>query len=193
MAYSKLGFIDADGHGLPPFSIGRDDDKRVSLKKFLSRQSVFKHVYCQSVVLKTDYKSSPVEFRQLEQVADVVFFAEFATHCQNIVSVGETLCSYRIHPEAASLRNISTETALEEWEAMRLVASMISEPRWQAKIREWKQRCLFAARAKVKLQKREHADLKSRAVAQVGEAFWKLGCAAVWLRDYKNDISGVNG
>jgi glycosyltransferase involved in cell wall biosynthesis len=193
MAFSGLTFIDEQGAVLKTCAASAGRPRTLSRNRFLRRQAELRHVYCQSVVLKTARMPSPVRYRtDWRQAADVVLFSEWAVLCNRIVEVREPLCRYRIHPVSTTSGNLSSLEAwvLEEWRAMQRVAALIDEAwpvRW---LRRQRLKCIFAARSRVKMsqvgqtQPAYAREIGERARATVGEIPWRLGGAAVRVRDY---------
>lgn len=194
MAFSGLTFIDATGAVMKPRG-GRSPRgwRTLSRRRFLRRQAELRHVYCQSVVLKTARLPSPVRYRtDWLQAADVVLFSEWALHCSRIVEVREPLCRYRVHPVSATGSNITNLEAwvLEEWRAMRAVSDLLGGTGPGRQLFELKLKCIFAARSRVKMgvvgqaQPAYAREIAERVRATVGEIPWRIGCAAVKLREY---------
>ena len=73
---------------------------------------------------------------------------------------------------------------------MQRVAALIDEPRIARLLRNLKLKCIFAARSRVKMSVVGHAqpayarEIAERVRATVGEIPWRLGCAAVKLREF---------
>src|ERR1043165_2510976 len=60
--------------------IGGENSRRLGLREFLEMQSELKAIQLHSVVLKTDFKKSAVDFPlDFPQLGDVIFHAKFAT------------------------------------------------------------------------------------------------------------------
>ncbi len=194
MGYCLLQFIDEQGRKLPPFREEnvRRDPVRLPLRKFLEHQADLKHLYCQSVILKTARLPTPIYFQSdWLQAADVVFFSEWALHCEALFEVAEPLCLYRMHPQSATGGNILNLKAwvMEEWRAMRTVAKMMPPSPFQDWLGAHRRRCIFAARSRVKEQQMsgpqpEYArQIRAAAVQTAGPFHWWLGAGAVALRD----------
>lgn len=183
MVYSALRFINAEGqqlgfHGRPA------KDRFVSRDEFLKNQSCLRHVYCQSVVLKTNRQPVPIQFRDMKQACDVIFYSEWAALCSQIISIGAVLCSYRLHDRAASIRNgCSPEAANEEWIAMRRAAQLRNLSWPQSYLLLWKQRVQHAARCWVKCQNSNDPTVLEEAKQRVGSIAFELGGVAVSVRD----------
>lgn len=193
MVFSGLTFIDETGAVMKRYRVRTKGGwRKLSRRRFLRHQAELRHVYCQSVVLKTNRLPSPVRYRtDWRQAADVVLFSEWALHCSRIVQVMEPLCRYRVHPVSATGTNIENLEAwvLEEWRAMRLVSDLRGGNLLDRQFLELKLKCIFAARSRVKMAvvgptRPDYArEIGQRTKAIVGEIPWRLGCAAVTMRD----------
>jgi hypothetical protein len=194
MAYSWLQFIDQEGNKLLPVRRElKPDPKTVPLRKFLENQADLRHLYCQSVILKTDRLPPPIYFQSdWKQAADVVFFAEWALHCERIIEVPEPLCLYRMHPQSATGGNILNLSAwvMEEWRAMQTVARWIPESPFLDWVGAHRRRCIFAARSRVKEQQMRKSlpaysrQIRKAAIETSGFFHWSLGVGAVALRNF---------
>ena len=192
MAFSRLSIIDESGKIVSEEFASKKPSLRVwAIPKFLARQSELRHVYCQSVLLKTVRKPSPVNFEtDWLQAADVVFFAEWARLTGLVVEIQEPLCLFRVHSGSFTSGNMFhlDRWVMEEWRAMQRVAALIDEPRIARLLRNLKLKCIFAARSRVKMSVVGHAqtayarEIAERVRATVGEIPWRLGSAALKLR-----------
>ncbi len=193
LAHCALEFIDESGQPLPPLPSRRPGTpKTLTTRQFLRRQSELRHVYCQSVILRTARQPMPIHLRpDWRLAADVVFFSEWATYCERIVVVPEPLCRYRVHSSSTTggVMHQLDAWVLEEWRAMRVVADLMElrgASRW---LHHQKQKCIFAARSRVKMQQMKashpgYAEEIKRASREItGPLHWKLGSLAVAVRD----------
>jgi glycosyltransferase involved in cell wall biosynthesis len=194
MAFSGHVFIRDDGS--PTQQIGRvpgKDAHELSVRQFLDMQADLKSIQLHSAVLKTDFKNMPVQFRtDLPQLGDVIFHAQFATHCSQIWADPEVLCQVRIHAGSATNRNMLNINAwvLDEWRAMQMVLDIMREKHMSSTFRCLKSRLLFAARSQVKVQTvksryPEYAqEIVKEAKKRTGAIAWSTGGAIVALRDF---------
>src|SRR5690606_29360936 len=132
----------------------------------------------------------PVKFRtDLPQLGDVIFHAEFASHCGEIWATPRVMCQVRIHSDSASTKNLKNVNAWvrDEWKAMLLVHSMMRERAFTGLFSEQKLQLLFAARSRVKMKmvkplSSEYAEEIARlAKDQIGEAKWLAAIVIVAL------------
>ena len=193
LAYCGLTLINERDEVTRPYLGPKGHQPMVlSRERFLAQQSELNNVYCQTVLLRTAYQPPPIHFLAgWQQAADVVFFAEWAMHCEKIVAVPEPLCRYRQHPASASGANSANLQAwvLEEWRAMQTVSALISESDFRRWLRRQKLKCVFGARSRVKMKQMqpqnpayaEDIGIATRTI--VSPLHWILGGAAVVLRD----------
>lgn len=169
-----------------------DKPRRLSLSEFLAMQSELKSIQLHSVVLKTDFKKSPVDFPlDFLQLGDVIFHAEFATHCSEIWAIPDILSQVRIHEGAATARNMMNMKAwvTDEWRAMQLINGLMRERNLSSWSHDQKLKLLFSARSYVKSQLVRDARLEySREIAQQARTttsnfHWAAARAVVALRD----------
>ena len=194
LAFTGIHVIDETGRVTQPYPRVRGAAwRRLTLREFLVRQMELRHVYCQSVVLKTARRPAPVRFRVegWRQAVDVMFFAEWALHGESIIEVREPLCLYRLHSISITGGNLGDLDAwvMEEWRAMLEVQSLLGD----APARRWftsqKLKCIFAARSRVKMSltrasNPEYArEIGRRTREVVGPLAWCAGGLAVFVRD----------
>jgi glycosyltransferase involved in cell wall biosynthesis len=194
MAFAGHVFIRDDGS--PTEQIGRVPGKyahELSVRQFLDMQADLKSIQLHSAVLKTNFQKIPVQFRtDLPQLGDVIFHAQFATHCSQIWADPEILCQVRIHSGSATNRNMLNINAwvLDEWRAMQMVLAIMRENNMSSMLRRLKSQFLFAARSKVKVQtvKPRYPDyaeeISKEARKRTGAIAWGIGGAIVALRDF---------
>ncbi|MBI2925098.1 MAG: glycosyltransferase family 2 protein [Verrucomicrobia bacterium] len=195
---SALGYchhedIDASGAVTGPEKRRPTGPARVVPKKdFLARQAELATVLLPGVMFKTDFRPPHCEFRDLPQIADCLFLAEWATHCEQIIEVPDYLCQYRLHPFNATGLNIHNLQSwlLDEWRVMQTVLPWIDEPAPRHWLRRQKLKCLFAARSCVKVDmvqasRPEYAQEIRRTLRQkVSPLHAVAGRLAVSLRDF---------
>jgi glycosyltransferase involved in cell wall biosynthesis len=154
MAYCGHKFIRDDGSSMGRVStFGESSPRQLSLREFLTRQSELKSIQVHSVLLKTCFRSLPVQFRtDFPQLGDILFHAELAPHCSEIWALPKVLCTVRTHDAAASNKNIRNLDAwvIDEWRAMQIIYNLMREHRIATWSRKLKLDLLFAARTHVK-------------------------------------------
>ncbi|MGC8886846.1 MAG: glycosyltransferase family 2 protein [Verrucomicrobiia bacterium] len=203
MAYSRFELIDCNGQKLPPwwFIDYKDNGappREVSRPKLLDKQSRMQTVLVPAAIIKTCGKAIPCSFKtDMPQVADVVFYAELAGHCNKILEVREVLCQYRIHPQNTTSQNVGklAELSAEEWKAMQIIASLYRENRISNFLRLCKLKALHGARTEVCLNKTDlnnkiKTEIRTTLIQRVGLFFWLLGFSAVRIRDVYWRLSG---
>ena len=155
-------------------------------------QSELKALGLHAVVLKTDFKASPVQFAlDFPQLGDVVFHSQFASRCSELWGTPEILCQIRSHGAAATTRNMMNLQAFvkDEWRAMQLANQLLRERGMGAWSHEQKVKLLFAARARVKSQivKPMNApyagEIAHEAKNTTSLLHWAAAIAVVALRD----------
>ena len=164
----------------------------IAVKKFIAAQTELRNFYFPSVLLKTAGQPSPCQFHlDLPQLADQLFWAEWAAQTEQVVEVPEILCQYRIHAESGTQRNVSSlqSWVSDEWRVMQLIARLLGETGFRRWLRRQKLQTLFAARSQVKIRMvkptaPEFAAEIRRVTREVVSPWqWGLGGLAVRLRD----------
>ncbi len=193
LAHSQFTPIDAAGRLADPhFVAGTGPAQELSLRQFLGRQAELQHVYIQTALFKTNRQPPPVHFQDgWQQAADVLFFAEHASHCTRLVTLPQALVRFRIHAGSATGRSVKNVGVFvgEEWRVMTEIARMIREGAAAHWLRLQKLRCIFAARTQVKIQRfsREApevvGDVATLGRQLAGPVAWALGGLAVMVRD----------
>jgi glycosyltransferase involved in cell wall biosynthesis len=193
LAFTGLRVIDENGAVTRDYPQVRGPACRLlTRRQFLTRQMELRHVYCQSVLLKTARQPAPVRFREdWTQAADVLFFSEWAMHCERIVEVRQPLCRYRLHSASITGGNLSKLDAwvMEEWRAMRAVQDLLPDQGASWWIRRQKLKAIFAARSRVKMDWVGPVDpmyareIGRRTRQTVGPGIWLLAGLAVRVRD----------
>jgi glycosyltransferase involved in cell wall biosynthesis len=167
--------------------------KQISVQNFIADRAELKPFYFPSVLLKTDGQPSPCQFRlDMPQLADMVFWAEWASHCERIFELPMALCQYRLHggSDTAKNKNHLQSWVLDEWRAMRLISERLGLTPAKRSVFEQKLKIIFAARTRVKIKtaatlENEFARLLPKiALPITGRIYWHLGCAAVAARDF---------
>jgi glycosyltransferase involved in cell wall biosynthesis len=193
MAFSGHVFVREDGaETAQRGGISGEKARQLSLREFLEMQSELKSIQLHSVVLKTDFKKSPVAFPlDFPQVGDVIFHADFATHCSEIWADPEILTQVRMHEGAATARNMMNIQAwvMDEWRTMQHVNGLLRERGLASWKHQQKLKLLFAARSrvKVKMVKGLNAgyaqEIVERTKATTSSLHWAAAGAVVELRD----------
>ena len=121
-------------------------------------------------VYKTNFKTLPCQFRMdMPILADVVFYAEFGKHCQQIVKVHDTLTQYRWHGTNTSCELMPgiQPLVLDEWKTMQLVEALRGQTGF---VRSCKLKGLFGVRSGIKARRiRQLGNLKySREIVTAG-------------------------
>lgn len=172
--------------------------RRVPLNEFLGRQASLATVLLPGVVLKTDYQPPVCLFRDLPQVADGLFLAEWAVMTGEVIEIPEFLCQYRLHPFNASSRHMYDleHFLVDEWRLAHMVLSWIREPWLKHAIRRLKLRCLLAARAQVKIDMMRKLrppyalELRRKQLELAGPLAGIIGWLAVRSRDNLRRLTG---
>jgi glycosyltransferase involved in cell wall biosynthesis len=193
MAFCGHVFVTEDGTPTAQRNeIAARKPKQFSLAEFLRMQSELKAVGLHALILKSDFKPSPVQFRlDFPQIGDVVFHSEFAMHCSEIWGIPEILCQIRTHGAAATTRNMMNLQAFvtDEWRTMELVKDLMRQRHISSWFHEQKLRLLFAARARVKSNivrtvNPAYAKEIARAAKEATSGLhWAAASAVVKLRD----------
>ena len=200
LAYSAYEVIDHTGQPLKggdlvnPFPVVPGGTPRlIPRQTFVASQADLRTVCLPAVIMKTCCERLPVEFRtDFIQCADAVFYAELATHCEQIVEVPAALCQYRRHEYTTTSRNRMQPAAVieDEWKAMRAASALLDKTGLSAWLWNFRQRCLLAGTSRVMLGGEGDVTTDYRAeVVQSTRAItgffaWHLGNLAVALRDF---------
>lgn len=128
-------------------------DRSVSLNNFLGPQAELASVLLPGVILKTDYQPPVCLFRDMPQVADGLFLAEWAALTGRVCEIGDYLCQYRLHPYSASARHMYDLQSFvkDEWLLAETILSWIREPMLARILRRSKLQALLGARMQVKI------------------------------------------
>jgi glycosyltransferase involved in cell wall biosynthesis len=199
LCYSFHETIDADGKVIGPLRRSATGPTRELQKiELLARQSELNTVLLPGVLFKSNFQAAPCQFREMPQVADLVFIAEWAARSEGLWEIPEYLCQYRWHPLNTTSKNIRSVEywLLDEWRAMQLILPLMEEGAVAHAVRARKLLFLFAARSfdKVQIMKRSapeySAEIKKRAREIVPMHYWLLGRMAIYTRDFLRLISG---
>ena len=161
-------------------------------KEFIAAQADLRTICLPAVLMKTNRAPLPVAFHtHFIQCADAVFYAELAASCEAIIEVPSALCEYRRHEHSTTSRNRRDPAAViaDEWQAMVVASALLEKSGLGAWLWNFRQRCLLAARSRVKRAQssdetphhRREIDRATRAIT--GPWAGMLGNLAVALRD----------
>ena len=173
--------------------------RRVPLNEFLGPQSELATVLLPGVILKTDFQDPVCLFRDLPQVADGLFLAEWAARTGGVVEVPEYLCQYRVHPFNASSRHMYDLKCFveDEWEVSWSVFNWFQESAFAHARRALKLRLLQSARMQVKIDMMDRLRpefakvIRGRRRELVGAPATALGWTVVRLRDALRRFNGL--
>ena len=121
--------------------------------EFIATQADLRTICLPAVLMKTNREALPVKFRtNFIQCADAVFYAELASACEKIIEVPAALCQYRRHEHTTTSRNRREPGAViaDEWQAMVAASALLENSGVGAWLWNFRQRCLLAARSRVK-------------------------------------------
>jgi hypothetical protein len=158
---------------------------------FLTRKAEIANQAFSGSLLKTNHQAAPCKFRMdMPILADMIFWAEWGSHCDRIVQVDQALCKYRWHGENTTTSAMPGIQALvlDEWRVMETNEKLRGKT--PGIIRRFKLRGLFAVRTGVKAKRiRQQNNLNySREIVQEGKRIagplaWLMGQAVVEARD----------
>lgn len=147
---------------------GESETQRV--EDFLREKAEISNQAFSGSLLKTAYQKSPCQFRlDLPILADVVFWAEWGSHCKRILRLHEPLAQYRWHGSNGTT-NFAPQLQsliLDEWKVMQMLEKLRgASPNY---IRQFKLRGLFAVRSGIKAKRfRQNENLLySRQIVRV--------------------------
>ena len=122
-------------------------------KEFIASQADLRTICLPAVLMKTNRVPLPVEFHtHFIQCADAVFYAELASACEAVIEVPSALCEYRRHEHTTTSLNRRKPAAViaDEWQAMVTASALLGKSGLGAWLWGFRQRCLLAARSRVK-------------------------------------------
>ena len=164
-------------------------------KEFIASQADLHTICLPAVLMKTNRESMPVEFyTHFIQCADAVFYAELAAACEAVIEVPAALCQYRRHEHTTTSRNRREPGAViaDEWQAMVAASALLEKSGLSAWLWNFRQRCLLAARSRVKL--RQSADETPHYRQEIEQATRALtGPWAAMLGNLAVALRGVSG
>lgn len=163
----------------------------VPVKDYLRQRGEIANQAIASTLFKTNYQSSPCLYRMdMPILADMVFYAEFAPHCRQIVKVNAALAQYRWHGTNETHTRMPGIQALvlDEWKTMQIAEALCGDSGF---VRRCKLKGLFGVRAGIKAKRiREMGNLKySREIATAGREIsglplWLAAQCVVHARDF---------
>ncbi|MDB6065696.1 MAG: hypothetical protein JWR26_1904 [Pedosphaera sp.] len=193
LIYCQTELIDENDHVIsqPRFD-PTSTPLNVSVKEFVAAQTELRKFYFPCVLLKTSAQPSPCQFHpDIPQLADQLFWAEWAAQSDWVAEIGEILCQYRFHPGNDTKRNMSSlqSWVLDEWRVMQLICQLLGETGLHRWLRQQKLKILFSARSHVKIKQVKAnspefaAEIRRVTRETVSAWHWHAGGLAVWLRD----------
>ncbi|MCS7336763.1 MAG: glycosyltransferase [Verrucomicrobiae bacterium] len=160
-------------------------DKFLRLKAEIGNQA-----FC-ATLLKTAYEPAPCKFRlDMPILGDMVFWAEWGTHCKKIVTVNLPLAKYRWHGrnETVSLAPNIQSLIVDEWRTMQICESLRGHR--AGPVRWFKLKGLLAVRSGIKAKRFQQLGnpAYAREIVRVargitGPVPWVLGQVLVQLRE----------
>ena len=154
--------------------------EEVPVEDYLQQKGEIANQALGGTIYKTDFQKAPCQFRlDMPILADVVFYAQWGAHCQNIVKVNEALAQYRWHGtnQSCELMPGIQPLVLDEWKTMQLVEALRGDTGW---VRSCKLKGLFGVRSGIKARRiRQLGDLKySREIVAAGR---KISGLPLWF------------
>jgi len=154
----------------------------IAIADYLRQKGEISNQAIAGTLLKTNYQAAPCQYRMdMPILADMVFYAEFAKHCQQIVKIHDALVQYRWHGNNETNARMPgiQPLVLDEWKTMQLVEALRGE---SGLVRRCKLKGLFGVRTGIKARRiRQMGNLKySREIVAAGREIsgWPLWLAA---------------
>jgi glycosyltransferase involved in cell wall biosynthesis len=191
LAYCQPEFMDDSDQPVSGPQVLAGDTREMAAQEFIVQRAELRPIYFPGILLKTDTQPAPVTFRMdMPQLADQLFWAEWAAHCSRVVAIPESLCRYRVHTGSDTHRNKSSlqSWVLDEWRVMELARLLTKTTGFSAWLQQQKQRCIFAARSRVKIKlvrgnAPDFAEAIGAATREItGPVCWLAGGLAAALR-----------
>ena len=144
--------------------------EEIPVAMYLAQKGEIANQALGGTIYKTNFKKMPCQFRMdMPILADVVFYAAYGKHCQQIVKVHDTLTQYRWHGtnQSCELMPGIQPLVLDEWKTMQLVEAMRGQTGF---VRNCKLKGLFGVRSGIKARRiRQLGNLKySREIVAAG-------------------------
>lgn len=156
--------------------------EQVAVADYLRQKGEISNQAIAGTLLKTNYQAAPCAYRMdMPILADMVFYAEFAQHCRQIVKVHDALVQYRWHGNNETNARMPgiQPLVLDEWKTMQLVETLQGGSGF---VRRCKLKGLFGVRTGIKARRiRQMGNLKySREIVAAGRKIsgWPLWLAA---------------
>lgn len=199
LGYSLNDYIDQQGRVVgPPVRRPVGPARHVGRNEFLTPHSDLRTVLLPGVVFKTDFQPPLCRFENLPQMADVLFFAQWATLSSDIIEIPEYLCHHRLHPFNESSRQLydANLTIRDEWHVIQRILPWFDEGPLRNALRRARGACVMAARIQVKM------DMMARLQPEKATEFSRIrsellgpwtclaGTAAVRTRDLLRRLRG---
>ncbi|MDB6123139.1 MAG: hypothetical protein JWQ71_2132 [Pedosphaera sp.] len=193
LAYCQSEFIDENGAPTRLIAIKATTPKGIkNISQFLTARSELQPILFPSVLLKTAGQPTPCQFRMdLPQIADLVFWAEWATHCEQVIELPDLLTDYRLHTSNETRRNetMLQPWMLDEWKAMQIIESFRQTKGFSGWLHLQKLRIIFAGRSydKVNIMKDLNPEFARQihrtALELIPTPHWLLGKLALGFRN----------
>jgi len=192
LAYAQSDFIDETG---APSRLGHrhrtDFENCQDVDSFLRVRAELQPIVCPAVLLKTARQPAPVRFREdMPQLADLVFWAEWAHATGNVANHPDILARYRVHPHSGTSTNACNlqSFVLDEWRAMQIIEPLRCRDQGPSWWRQEKLRLIFAARSMVKASTAEPMQARLIRQAALQEAGWIPVQLAKFLVGLRNGL-----
>lgn len=142
-------------------------------------------------LMKTAGQKAPCQFRlDMPILADVVYWAEWAQHCERIVCVHDMLTQYRWHGtnQTSAIAPKIQSLILDEWRAMQMLEQLRGAT--PGFVRQFKLKGLFAVRSGIKAKRFRQVNQRDYAQKIVDTArpisgflAWSMAQALVEMRE----------
>jgi glycosyltransferase involved in cell wall biosynthesis len=173
---------------------GKPDGKVESLTRdqFLQRKAEIRNQAFCATLLKTNGLPAPCEFPlDVPILGDMIFWAAFGSHCEQIIQVHQVLAKYRWHGSNQTVflgPNIQS-LILDEWRTMETNEALRGQGwRWHRKL---KLTALLAVRSGIKARRvRQNGnapysrEIKQAARDITGWPLWLAAAVLVYARDF---------
>lgn len=192
LAYAQSDFIDEMG---APSRLGHrhrtDFENCQDVDSFLRVRAELQPIVCPAVLLKTGREQAPVHFREdMPQLADLVFWAEWAHATGNVANHPDVLAHYRVHSQSGTAANATNlqSFVLDEWRAMQLIEPLRCRNHTPSRWRQEKLRLIFAARSLVKASGAEPMQARLIRQAALRHTGWLPVQLAKFLVGLRNGL-----
>jgi glycosyltransferase involved in cell wall biosynthesis len=163
----------------------------IPVDAFISRKAEIANQAFSGSLLKTNFQKAPCQFLlDMPILADVAFWAAWASHCRKVVQVNLPLCLYRWHGDNTT--NVAMPglqaLILDEWRVMQLNEKLRNGA--SSPVRQFKLKGLFAVRTGIKakrIRQQNNQAYSQQIVAEgkkiSGPLAWFMGQMVVEARD----------